>query len=370
MNNRVWLDAGHGGKDSGAVGNGLLEKNITLEITLECKRELEKHGVEIGLTRDVDKFVDLNTIARMANNWGAHLCVSIHVNAGGGDGAESIHSIYYGRGTELAKDITESIKEYTPQNLRPRATYSKANSNGNKDYFAVIRNTDMPSVIVETAFIDNVEDVKVIDTIDEQKLMGRAIAYGILKNLGISFNADKDINDSVNNDVDENVDTNINNNTNNNVNMDVNNGGMIGDYWTNAMALIALDPRDNPSSSYRDLGEIFKNERLQVQAEVCDKGLYLPIRYWRDNLNKPSEKCWINANQKVLSIDHNGTVINVRTQLDARYTPSQNSNTMGYVRNGESLLVHIIDGDYALCTYYAGQGYKTAWFTAKYIKLN
>ncbi|MDH2338721.1 N-acetylmuramoyl-L-alanine amidase [Clostridium perfringens] len=186
MSKRVWLDAGHGGKDSGACANGLREKDINLTATLECRNVLVSYGVEVGMTRTTDVFYELNERCRMANKFRADVFVSLHTNAGGGDGAEAIHSIHYGMGTELAKNMVAAIKEYTPQNLRPRATYSKANSSGNADYFAVIRNTNMSASIIEMAFIDSI-DHEVIDTIEEQKAMGRAIAYGILKTLGINF---------------------------------------------------------------------------------------------------------------------------------------------------------------------------------------
>ncbi|EOT2968647.1 N-acetylmuramoyl-L-alanine amidase [Clostridium perfringens] len=186
MSKRVWLDAGHGGKDSGACANGLREKDINLTATLECRNVLVSYGVTVGMTRTTDVFYELNERCRMANNFGADVFVSVHTNAGGGDGAEAIHSIHYGMGTELAKNMVAAIKEYTPQNLRPRATYSKANSSGNADYFAVIRNTNMSASIIEMAFIDSI-DHEVIDTIEEQKAIGRAIAYGILKTLGINF---------------------------------------------------------------------------------------------------------------------------------------------------------------------------------------
>lgn len=187
MGKKVWLDAGHGGKDAGACANGLREKDINLVATLECKNVLVSHGLVVGMTRTTDVFYELNERCRMANNWGADAFVSIHTNAGGGDGAEAIHSIHYGTGTVLAKNIVAAIKEYTPQNLRPNPTYSKVNSSGNADYFAVIRNTNMSATIVEMGFIDSV-DHKVIDTVEEQKVMGRAIAYGILKTFGITFN--------------------------------------------------------------------------------------------------------------------------------------------------------------------------------------
>ncbi|EGT3620537.1 peptidoglycan recognition protein family protein [Clostridium perfringens] len=140
------------------------------------------------------------------------------------------------------------------------------------------------------------------------------------------------------------------------------------DFSTNARALVALDPRDNPSDNYSDLGEIYKDERFRVLAEVCDKGDFLPIVYWKDSEGRESGKVWVRSKQDYMMIDTYHKVFNVITELDARYEPSPNSSRMGYVTNGERLYVHRIEGNYALATYFAGNGYKTAWFTKKYIE--
>ena len=140
------------------------------------------------------------------------------------------------------------------------------------------------------------------------------------------------------------------------------------DFSTNARALVALDPRDNPSDNYSDLGEIYKDERFRVLAEVCDKGDFLPIVYWKDSEGRESGKVWVRSKQDYMMIDTYHKVFNVITELDARYEPSPNSSRMGYVTNGERLYVHRIEGNYALATYFAGNGYKTAWFTAKYLE--
>ncbi|EOU1739868.1 glycosyl hydrolase family 25 [Clostridium perfringens] len=139
-------------------------------------------------------------------------------------------------------------------------------------------------------------------------------------------------------------------------------------FFTNARAKVALDPRSNPSDDYNDLGEIYEGERIQVLAEVCDREDYLPVKYWKDLLGCESSKVWVNSNQEYLEMDTNARSFNIVTELDARYDPSANSERMGYVKNNERLYVHRIEGNYALATYYAGNGYKTAWFTVKFIK--
>lgn len=186
---KIFLDFGHGGTDWGANEFGLIEKVMNLITGLECKEILQKYDIEVMTSRDIDKTVSLAERVRMANAWGADYFISIHYNAGGGDGVESIHSIYMGKGEQLAKAVVSSINKHTGQNLRPRATYSKVGSD-KKDYYYVIKYTNMDCIIVESGFIDS-EDRYLFDTQEEQKAMGRAIAYGILNFLGIALIEEK-----------------------------------------------------------------------------------------------------------------------------------------------------------------------------------
>jgi len=79
---KIVLDAGHGGKDPGAVGrSGLREKDVNLDIVKRLKRRLEAEGFEVVLTRNSDVFVSLGQRSRIANRSGADLFISIHCNA-------------------------------------------------------------------------------------------------------------------------------------------------------------------------------------------------------------------------------------------------------------------------------------------------
>ncbi|HEX2951788.1 MAG TPA: HEAT repeat domain-containing protein [Armatimonadota bacterium] len=185
---RIWLDAGHGGSESGAVANGFQEKNINLPITLACKDVLEQHGIKVGLTRLDDSTVDLYKRCALANSWGANYFVSIHNNATGsgrGDGVEAIHSIFADQGTHLTAAIVDSIMSTIGQNPRSPATYSRLSSSRDDDYYCVIRETNMPAIIVECAFVDNADDVQMVNTPEKQRRMGEAIANGILQHLGL-----------------------------------------------------------------------------------------------------------------------------------------------------------------------------------------
>src|SRR5215470_4223475 len=89
---RIYIDPGHGGTDPGATGNGLQEKNVTLNISLQVRNILQAtygSGVSIRMSRTTDITRSLQWRTDDANAWGANIFVAIHINAGGGTGFES-----------------------------------------------------------------------------------------------------------------------------------------------------------------------------------------------------------------------------------------------------------------------------------------
>lgn len=183
MAKRVFLGVGHGGADPGAVANGYKESNFNLDIALACKEALEYNGVEVAISRTTDVYKDLKAYIAECNAFNPDLAVDIHNNAGGGDGAEVYHAKYENDDDKLAQNILNEIVKIG-QNSRGLKT--KLASNGT-DYFGFIRQVKCISVLVECAFIDNKNDVKIVDTLAERKTMGIAIAKGILATLGITY---------------------------------------------------------------------------------------------------------------------------------------------------------------------------------------
>lgn len=181
MAKKVYVDAGHGGSDPGAV-KYVTEKKANLVMALACRDYLKANGVEVKMSRTTDKDTDLNKMCRDANAWGADLAVSIHNNAGGGDGFEVFYSVVGGKSKTLAKNIEKEVKKLGQNS---RGTKIKKGTGG-ADYFGFIRMTSMPAVICEGAFVDNKTDVKAIDTKAEQQAFGYAYARGVLKTLGIT----------------------------------------------------------------------------------------------------------------------------------------------------------------------------------------
>lgn len=180
---KVFLSAGHGGSDSGAVANGVKEKDLNLSIALACRNELVRHGVSVKMSRTKDENDPLSEEIKECNAYGPDLAVSIHNNAGGGDGAEVFHHHGGGKGKTLAENI---LAEIVKVGQNSRGAKIRKNSNG-KDYYGFIRETSAPAVIVECAFVDNASDLKILASESHKKVMGEAIAKGILRTLGVEI---------------------------------------------------------------------------------------------------------------------------------------------------------------------------------------
>jgi len=176
---KIFLDPGHGGTDPGAVANGILEKEINLKVALKVREILQLFGVDVLMSRDADKTIDLNIRSQLSNVYNADYFISIHHNASGAgaDGYEVIYGIS-GKGKDLAERIASEFNSY--QNRRN--VYSKRGSNG--DYYTVIRNTKAIALITEYAFIDSA-DVEAVNSEDDLIHEANCIAYGLLDYLGV-----------------------------------------------------------------------------------------------------------------------------------------------------------------------------------------
>jgi N-acetylmuramoyl-L-alanine amidase len=184
---KVFIGVGHGGNDSGAVANGFKEKDLNLAIAKVVCAELERHKVEVKMSRTTDVNEDLNDKIKRCNAFNPDFALDIHNNAGGGDGAEAFHHYGGGKGKTLANNV---LAEIVKIGQNSRGAKIKKNVWG-KDYYAFIRDTACPAIILECAFLDNKKDVAIIDTAAEQKAMGIAIAKGILKSLNILWIEEK-----------------------------------------------------------------------------------------------------------------------------------------------------------------------------------
>ena len=145
------IDAGHGGTDPGFVANGVKEKDWTLEAALYIQKRLKDLGISAAVTRTKDVTLSENERVNKVKQY--KYCISCHFNAGGGNGLETIHSIYADgkfehRLVEIAKN------EGFP--LRPRPVYTRTYpGNPKQDYYYMHRRTGAcRTTIVEFDFLD------------------------------------------------------------------------------------------------------------------------------------------------------------------------------------------------------------------------
>ena len=179
---RVYLDPGHGGTDSGAVGNGLQEKNLTLDIALQTRNILlANYNVDVRMSRTTDVTRSLSYRTDDANAWGADIFVSIHINAGGGTGFESYRYPTAGSPTINLQNAVHS------RVLSRMRTIASVTDRGQKTAnYHVLRETNMPAVLTENLFIDNAADANLLKRADFITAVARGHAEGIAAYLGLS----------------------------------------------------------------------------------------------------------------------------------------------------------------------------------------
>ena len=156
---KIVIDAGHGGNDPGASGNGLIEKEYALKISEYIYDRLRQLGLDVKMTRTTDETLSpTERVNRVLNAFGDTsdvLVISNHINAGGGDGAEVIYAL---RNKDTLSNLI--LKELSNEGQNVRKAYQRRlPSDTSKDYYFMQRNTgDTESITVEYGFLDSTGD--------------------------------------------------------------------------------------------------------------------------------------------------------------------------------------------------------------------
>ncbi len=171
----VVVDPGHGGKDPGAIGiRGVQEKDVVLVVSQYVQQYLEQQGVRVLMTRTGDYFISLQGRTDMANRAGADLFVSIHANSMGmGRPDVNGFEIYYHGNAGLSQAIHRNV--VNSLDVRDRRVRQAR--------FYVLRNSRMPSTLVEMGFVTGGEDNYKLTNPAFQQQMAQAIARGVLEYL-------------------------------------------------------------------------------------------------------------------------------------------------------------------------------------------
>lgn len=199
----VVLDPGHGGNDTGANANQLIEKDLVLDVALRVKELLELDNIKVVMTRSSDKFIPLLERSQIGNDYDANLMVSLHANAGstGKGGFE----FYYYDETKIS-DLSERENSQSLQDLRKlgniNKNYPKERSRAlaaaisskfelgfsdkftytiNGSRFYVLQESEIPSVLLELLFVDNVEHAALLGTSAFRQKMAENLSDSIIE---------------------------------------------------------------------------------------------------------------------------------------------------------------------------------------------
>ena len=187
MNKKIVIDAGHGGKDPGAIANGITEKDYTLKISQYIHNRLDSMGVENELTRNSDVTLDSNIRPKKVQSFYGKgndvIVISNHINAGGGDGAEIIYALR--NNNKLSSKIALEL-EKAGQNVR-KYYQRRLPSNPSKDYYYILRETpNNEAIIIEYGFADSDgNDVNIIK--NNWKILAEAVTKAIVEYIGKTY---------------------------------------------------------------------------------------------------------------------------------------------------------------------------------------
>ena len=180
----IVLDAGHGGKDSGARAEKVFEKDLNLMITLKCQKLLEKAGASVILTRDEDvdlssdyarnhKQEDMKNRMTLINNEKNDILISIHLNSYGNTSVKGAQS-FYTKDNAASLALAKSIQSYFKSELKSKMLPKPG------DYY-LLNETSIPGVLLECGFLSNPSERKLLQEKNYQDKIAEAIFAGVLQ---------------------------------------------------------------------------------------------------------------------------------------------------------------------------------------------
>lgn len=211
----IMVDAGHGGKDPGAIGlSGAVEKDIVFDIARRLRTGLQEMGFQVLMTRDSDEFISLQKRTELASRSDADIFVSIHANATRSRKIKGLE-IYYSRALDPASDLSQhrtnersflerldiSGEKAVPKRIvsdmmqerklqesviladhliRKTAENVNASNRGSrKSGFFVVKNTLIPAILFEVGYVSNAAEAKLLQTEEYRQKIADAIAESI-----------------------------------------------------------------------------------------------------------------------------------------------------------------------------------------------
>lgn len=182
----IVIDAGHGGEDPGATANGLIEKELNLDISKRLNNMLLTFGYDTLLTRQDDillynpgeegrkKYHDLRNREEIAENCGNALFVSIHINKFPLEACKGLQTFYSDNNAESIK-IAQSVQN----SAKLLQEYNNREVKCGNDSIYLMENLDIPAVLIECGFISNPEEAEFLSDSDYREALAFSIYCGI-----------------------------------------------------------------------------------------------------------------------------------------------------------------------------------------------
>ncbi len=190
----VVLDAGHGGKDEGARGQGLVEKDLTLDVTQRTEKLLQQYGFKTVLTRTDDRFLTLAERSAIGNRIDNAIFVSVHFNhadSGASSGVETFYASekvspedswtwvgFFSKSEPANLDRGETLAGFIQASLVARTEATNRGIKGRPLH--VLRHTRCPAVLVECGFISNPMESRTIANVEYRDRLAKSIAEGVM----------------------------------------------------------------------------------------------------------------------------------------------------------------------------------------------
>ncbi len=186
----IVLDAGHGGEDGGAEGNGLIEKDLNLDITLRVATLLREQNVNVILTRDTDvllydknsdyegkkKYQDVRKRLEIANSYENPVLVSIHMNSFSQTKYSGLQ-VWYSKNDARSKILANFIQSNVKSALQPnnKRTTKQATSS-----IFLLHNATFPAVLIECGFLSNPDEARSLADAEYRQQLANVIFKSIM----------------------------------------------------------------------------------------------------------------------------------------------------------------------------------------------
>lgn len=191
----IGINAPHGGKDPGAVSNGIIERDAAWVVTKEIHRQLQNLGFSSNILNTPAENLGADyfaVVAQRAHRWGADMVISPHLNAGNGVGYDILHQVSQGLDDTYVACLEAEFKALGQ--VKHRVFAKPLDGNASVDWYGLLRECkkrSIPAVIGEFAFIDNAVDRQKVDTDIELQLVAIAYVKAICRMCDTKYTLDK-----------------------------------------------------------------------------------------------------------------------------------------------------------------------------------